>query len=56
MILGAGLETTLSSSSALQVKALGFLVFIGFGFGMSAFCSTMVAAIESPISEHGKAS
>ncbi|TPX15063.1 uncharacterized protein E0L32_004893 [Thyridium curvatum] len=52
MLLGCGLETTLSDSYHLQAKALGFLVLIGFGFGLSAAPTTMIAMLESPIHEH----
>ncbi len=54
MLLGVGLETTLSDSFVLEAKALGFLPLIGFGFGLSASSSTMAATFESPISEHGE--
>lgn len=53
MLLGCGLETTLSDSYHLQAKALGLLVLIGFGFGLSAAPTTMIAMFESPIHEHG---
>jgi len=53
VIVGTALETTLSSSVDVEAKSLGFLVFIGLGFGMSASSSTMMATIESPIPEHG---
>ena len=53
MLLGFGLMTTLSASPELEAKALGFLVFIGLGFGMSATVSTILAITESSIRDHG---
>ncbi|WQF83402.1 Putative sugar transporter, major facilitator superfamily, MFS transporter superfamily [Colletotrichum destructivum] len=55
MTLGCGLMTTLSSSVNLEPKALGFLTFIGFGFGLSATSSTVLGATESEISDHAPA-
>ncbi|KAK3390892.1 major facilitator superfamily transporter [Podospora didyma] len=55
MIIGCGLETMASSEFAVEPKVLGFMAFIGFGFGISASASTMIAAIESPIREHASA-
>jgi hypothetical protein len=52
--LGLALETTISDSSELQPKFLGFLVFIGLGYGMITASATMFTAMESPIAEHGK--
>ncbi|KAJ0326352.1 hypothetical protein COL5a_006861 [Colletotrichum fioriniae] len=51
--IGCGLMTTLSSSVELEPKALGFLTFIGFGFGLSATSSTVLGATESEIPDHG---
>jgi len=55
MALGCGLMTTLSSSVDLEPKALGFLTFVGFGFGLSATSSTILGATESEISDHAPA-
>jgi MFS family permease len=55
MVVGLSLETTLSASEALQAKALGFLVLIGLGFGLSASTSTLMTILESPIREHAPA-
>ncbi|KAK3379897.1 major facilitator superfamily transporter [Lasiosphaeria ovina] len=55
MIIGCALETTASSDPGLEPKVLGFLVFIGLGFGLSATGSTMLAATESTIQEHASA-
>ncbi|KAK2044128.1 major facilitator superfamily transporter [Colletotrichum somersetense] len=55
MALGCGLMTTLSSSVDLEPKAIGFLTFVGFGFGLSATSSTIIGATESEISDHAPA-
>lgn len=52
--LGLALETTVSDSQELEPKFLGFLVFIGLGYGMVTASATIFSNIESPISEHGK--
>lgn len=52
--LGLGLETTVSDSSEIEPKFLGFLVFIGLGYGMITASATMFTALEAPIAEHGK--
>ncbi|GKT45515.1 putative MFS-type transporter [Colletotrichum spaethianum] len=54
MTLGCGLMTTLSSSATLEPKALGFLAFVGFGFGLSATSSTVLGTTESEISDHAQ--
>ncbi|GJC77897.1 putative transporter [Colletotrichum liriopes] len=54
MTLGCGLMTTLSSSVDLEPKALGFLTFVGFGFGLSATSSTVLGTTESEISDHAQ--
>lgn len=54
MLLGCALMTTVTSSAAIEAKALGFLVFIGLGFGLSASATTMLGVAEAPIREHGK--
>lgn len=53
--LGLALETTVSDSSELEPKFLGFLVFIGLGYGMITASATMFTALESPITEHAPA-
>jgi len=55
MLLGVGLESTLSGSYDIEAKALGFLPLIGLGFGLSASSSTVLASIESPIADHAPA-
>ncbi|POS69722.1 major facilitator superfamily transporter [Diaporthe helianthi] len=53
--LGLALETTVSDSSELEPKFIGFLVFIGLGYGMITASATMFTALESPIAEHAPA-
>ncbi|KAI1383605.1 major facilitator superfamily transporter [Hypoxylon trugodes] len=55
LVLGCGLLSTLSSSIELEPKALGFLVFVGLGFGMVVATSTMVATIQSSMRDHAPA-
>lgn len=52
--LGLALETTVSDSAELEPKFLGFLVFIGLGYGMITSSATIFTTIEAPITEHGK--
>lgn len=54
MLLGCALETMATPSQKFEPKVLGFLVFIGLGFGLSASASTMLGVTESPIWEHGE--
>lgn len=54
--LGLALETTVSDSAELEPKFLGFLVFIGLGYGMITSSATIFTAIEAPIHEHGESS
>ncbi|KAK6953929.1 hypothetical protein Daesc_003891 [Daldinia eschscholtzii] len=55
VVLGCGLLSTLSSSPELEKKALGFLVFVGLGFGMVVSTATMVATFHSSIRDHAPA-
>ncbi|KAI2463249.1 major facilitator superfamily transporter [Annulohypoxylon bovei var. microspora] len=55
LVLGCGLLSTLSSSYNLEPKALGFLVFVGLGFGMIVSTATMIATAESSIEDHASA-
>ncbi|KAI1652686.1 major facilitator superfamily transporter [Daldinia decipiens] len=55
VILGCGLLSTLSNSSELEQKALGFLVFVGLGFGMVVSTATMVATFHSSVRDHAPA-
>lgn len=52
--LGLALETTASDSTEVEPKFLGFLVFVGLGYGMITSSATIFTAIEAPITEHGK--
>lgn len=54
MLLGCGLEITAGSEGRVEAKVLGFLAFIGLGFGLSAAAGTMVAVVEAPVFEHGE--
>ncbi|EAQ87973.1 predicted protein [Chaetomium globosum CBS 148.51] len=40
---------------AVEAKVLGFLVFVGLGFGLSAAGGTMLAGAEAPVWEHASA-
>jgi hypothetical protein len=53
MMVGCGLQTTAGSEGVVEAKVLGFLVFVGVGFGMSAAGGTMLAGTEAPVWEHG---
>lgn len=55
MVLGSALLSTLSTSEAVEPKALGFLVFAGLGFGLSAAASTMYANLHSSVRDHAPA-
>ncbi|KAI0539271.1 major facilitator superfamily transporter [Xylaria digitata] len=55
VVLGCGLLTTVSGSAGLEPKALGFLVFVGLGFGLSVSTTTMLAALRSSIRDHAPA-
>ncbi|KAI0413918.1 major facilitator superfamily transporter [Xylaria grammica] len=53
--LGCGLLATVSGSVDLEPKALGFLVFVGLGFGLAVSTTTMLAALQSSIRDHAPA-
>ncbi|KAH6856497.1 major facilitator superfamily domain-containing protein [Chaetomium sp. MPI-CAGE-AT-0009] len=55
MMLGCGLQVTAEPVGAVEAKVLGFLVFVGLGFGMSAAGGTMLAGAEAPVWEHASA-
>lgn len=55
MLIGCALETTAGSGEYVEAKVLGFLAFLGVGFGLSAAAATMVAVFESPMREHATA-
>lgn len=52
-VLGCGLLSTQSSTVDVEPKALGFLVFVGLGFGMSAASATMLANIRVATHDQG---
>ncbi|CAK7568172.1 MAG: hypothetical protein SEPTF4163_006155 [Sporothrix epigloea] len=52
MVIGCGLESTLSDSAKLEAKALGFLPFVGLGLGLAASATTILASTEAPPSDH----
>ncbi|KAI1131292.1 major facilitator superfamily transporter [Nemania abortiva] len=53
--LGCGLLTTISGSVGLEPKALGFLVFVGLGFGLSVTTTTILASLQSSIRDYAPA-
>ncbi|KUI68292.1 hypothetical protein VM1G_04146 [Cytospora mali] len=53
--LGLALETTVSDAAELEPKFLGFMVFIGLGYGMITSSATVFTTIEAPITEHAPA-
>ncbi|KAH6631918.1 major facilitator superfamily transporter [Chaetomium tenue] len=55
MMLGCGLEMMAEPVGAVEAKVLGFLVFVGLGFGLSAAGGTMLAGAEAPVWEHASA-
>ncbi|KAF3066534.1 putative MFS-type transporter C16A3.17c [Daldinia childiae] len=55
VVLGCGLLSTLSNSPDFEQKALGFLVFVGLGFGMVVSTATMVATFHSSDRDHAPA-
>ncbi|KAI8958927.1 major facilitator superfamily transporter [Daldinia sp. FL1419] len=55
VVLGCGLLSTLSNSPSLEPKALGFLVFVGLGFGMAVSTATIVAALHTSVRDHAPA-
>lgn len=52
-VVGCAGETTLSSAEGYEGRALGLMVFVGFGFGLAATASTMLGNVESSVREHG---
>ncbi|KAK0627689.1 major facilitator superfamily transporter [Immersiella caudata] len=55
MLLGCALETTAGTGVAVEGKVLGFLVFVGVGFGLVAAGGTMSGIYTSPAREHATA-
>jgi hypothetical protein len=54
MTLGIGLMSTISSGSRVDPKLYGFEVFVGVGFGLSVSTSSILAAIQCELTDHGK--
>lgn len=52
--LGTGLLSTVSEGSAVDPKIYGFEVFVGLGFGLSVSTSSILAAIQCELKDHGK--
>ena len=52
-VVGCAGETGLGSGEEVEGKALGLLVFVGFGFGLAASASTVLGNVESSVREHG---
>ena len=52
MTLGAGLLTTVRDAGD-EAKALGFIVFAGFGFGLNVASCTIMTTLEVPIVDYG---
>ncbi|KAK6852583.1 hypothetical protein PG995_011134 [Apiospora arundinis] len=55
VMLGCGLLSTLSDTAHVEGKALGFLVFVGLGFGMSAASATMLGSMRAGIRDEAPA-
>ncbi|KAL2210825.1 putative MFS multidrug transporter [Sarocladium strictum] len=55
VVLGCGLLSTQSASPSVEPKALGFLVFVGLGFGMSAASATMLAHLRATAQDQAPA-
>jgi hypothetical protein len=53
MTLGVGLLSTVSDGSAIDPRIYGFEVFVGLGFGLSVSTSSILAAIQCEIKDHG---
>lgn len=54
MVIGAGLLTTLKDVRHTEPKTYGFLVFAGFGFGLTVSTASFLAATRSEAKDHGK--
>ena len=54
LTLGTGLLSAISSDSAIDPKIYGFEVFVGLGFGLCVSTSSILAAIQCEIKDHGK--
>ncbi len=54
LTLGTGLLSTISEGSGIDRHIYGFEVFVGLGFGLSVSTSSILAAIQCEIKDHGK--
>jgi hypothetical protein len=54
MTIGTGLLSTISDDSKVDPKIYGFEVLVGLGFGLSVSTSSILAAIQCEIKDHGK--
>ncbi|KAL2787780.1 major facilitator superfamily domain-containing protein [Aspergillus keveii] len=55
LTVGAGLLTTVRDGGGDDAKALGFIVFVGLGFGLNVAAATMITAFEVPIVNYAPA-
>ncbi|KAL3442365.1 major facilitator superfamily domain-containing protein [Aspergillus insuetus] len=58
LTVGAGLLTTINDGGGgggADAKALGFIVFVGMGFGLNVAAATMITAFEVPIVDYAPA-
>ncbi|PQE08806.1 major facilitator superfamily transporter protein [Rutstroemia sp. NJR-2017a WRK4] len=55
MLLGVALLTTLSNTTDVQHKTYGFIVLVGFGFGLTVSTVSMLSLIESSTRDHAVA-
>jgi hypothetical protein len=54
MTVGIGLLSTVSDSFTIGRTVYGFEVFVSVGFGLSISTSSILAAIQCEIKDHGK--
>ncbi|KAH8815535.1 MFS multidrug transporter-like protein [Xylogone sp. PMI_703] len=55
LVIGSGLLTTLKDTHHVEPKTYGFLVFIGFGFGLTVSTASFLAATRSEPRDHAVA-
>ncbi len=54
LTIGCGLLSTVSGSVRVHSKIYGFEVLVGLGFGLSVSTSSILAATECALKDHGK--